>query len=71
MAVVSVALSAATQCGSQLTSAADCTALLDFKAAAPGCLAKVEAKKLCGWTVTDLQQIYCSGGRVKRIWLED
>ena len=72
MAVVSVALSVATPCGSQLTSAEGCSALLDLQKAAPECLAKVAPKDLCGWRPTEKNalRIHCKNGRVVLIHLE-
>ena len=70
MALVSVALSV-TQCGGELTNKADCAVLLDLKAAAPACLAKVASKDLCGWNGKKRSQfIGCHVGRVTGICLE-
>ena len=45
---------------------------LDLQEAAPACLAKVAPKDLCGWEVkAGSQAIYCSGGRVDWIYLEN
>ena len=58
-------------CGSKLTSAADCAALLDMKQAAP-CLAKVAPKDFCGWSpAAPIQFIGCDGGRVVKIQLKN